>query len=377
MQKSEANEMLIIDGDYPMAHGGMGRDRDLTQTIDRVRAAPFEQDTAGRGHGETLASLPEMRKGKIAVALVKVVGCVKRPVHHHGDHCSDEIAYGAAQGQLAYYRILETKGETRILETRGDFSSHMATWSEATEYDDLPVGMVLGMEGADPILWPEQARQWWDQGLRVASLSHYGVSRYSHGTGTGTDGGLFPETEPLLREMESLGMILDVSHTSDESIRQALDLFSGPVLSSHQNCRAVVPGERQLPDDLLQRIIDRGAVIGSSMDTWMLNRHYQLDWGSGKIPNRRTLFPREAVTLEDYADNIDHVCQMAGNSFHAAIGGDTDGQSGREGAPYEIDTVADYQKVGDVLAKRGYADEDVANVMHRNWQRFFEKWLPA
>ena len=359
-----------------MAHSGMQRDRDLTQPIVQVRAAPLEQDKAGRGHGETLASLPEMRKGKIAVALVKVMGCVKRPVHHHGDYCSDEIAYGAAQGELAYYRILETKGETRILETREDFSSHMATWSEAAEYDDLPVGMVLGMEGADPILWPEQARQWWDQGLRVVSLSHYGVSRYSHGTGTGTAGGLFPETKPLLREMESLGMILDVSHTSDESVRQALDLFSGPVLSSHQNCRAVVPGERQLPDDLLKRIIDRGAVIGSSMDTWMLNRHYQLDWGLAQIPRRRTLFPREAVTLEDYADNIDHVCQLSGDSLHAAIGGDTDGQSGREGAPYEIDTVADYQKVGDVLARRGYADEDVANVMHRNWQRFFEKWLP-
>ena len=105
---------------------------------------------------------------------------------------------------------------------------------------------------------PQQVREWWEQGLRVVSLSHYGVSRYSHGTGTGISGGLLTGARELLREMEALGMVLDVSHTSDESIRQELDAFAGPVLSSHQNCRALVPDERQMPDDLLRRIIERG-----------------------------------------------------------------------------------------------------------------------
>ena len=55
------------------------------------------------------------------------------------------------------------RGEARILRTRGDFSEHMQTWSEATNYEDLPVGMVLGMEGADPILWPEHVHEWWGE----------------------------------------------------------------------------------------------------------------------------------------------------------------------------------------------------------------------
>ena len=368
--------MLIIDGDYPMAVGALDRGRDLTLPIEQVRGAPEMPSRMSWSDDGTMASLPEMRKGEIAVALVKVVACIKRPVHAHGDYRSDEVAYGAAQGQLAYYRILEARGEARILESRDDFQEHMNVWSDAAGYDGLPVGMVLGMEGADAILGPEQARQWWDQGLRVISLSHYGVSRYSHGTGTGISGGLFPETKGLLREMDSLGMVLDVAHTSDESVRQALDLFSGPVLASHLNCRALVPGERQMPDDLLSRIIERGAVVGASMDTWMLLRDYELDWAAPST-KRRSIYPREKVTLEDYADHIDHVCQLAGNSLHAAIGGDTDGQGGREGAPYEIDTVADYQRIGDVLAKRGYAQDAIENVMYRNWQRFFEKWLPA
>ena len=365
--------MLMIDGDYPMAHGGVNLERDLTLPIDEVRAVP-----PGPGSSKswpdaaTMASLPECRRAGMAAALVKVSACIKWPGHPHGEYKTDIHSYAAGQGQLGYYQILEAKGEVRLLKSRGEFSEHMSTWLEATDYDDLPVGMVLGMEGADPISWPEQVHEWYEDGLRVISLSHYGFSRYSHGTGTGTDGGLLDGAEKLLREMESLGMILDVTHTSDESVRQELDIFSGPVLASHQNCRAITPGERQFPDHQLKRIIERGAVIGHSMDTYMIWKT-GVDWEN--LPPGRP-FTKEDVTLDDYADHIDHICQLAGNSLHTAIGGDTDGQGGASGAPMEIDTVADYQKIADVMERRGYKQEDIENFMYRNWQRFFEKWLP-
>ena len=365
--------MLIFDGDYPMADGALRMERDLTQPVQDVRDKPeWKHRQGGWPDAETMATLPEMRKARIAGALVKIGACVLKPGNDHGEYRSGETAYAAAMGQLAYYRILEAKGEARILDNRGDFADHMRTWEAADDHEGLPVGMVLGMEGADAILWPEQVREWWDNGLRVISLSHYGVSTYSHGTGTGTTGGLMPGAKELLTEMDSLGMVLDVSHTSDESIRQSLDLFSGPLLSSHQNCRALVPGERQIPDDLLRTIIDRGAVIGTSMDAWMLFKP-GIDWA---VPKNRDIYSREEITLEDFVDHIDHVCQMAGNSLHASIGGDTDGQQGRVGAPYGIDTVADYQKVGEILTGRGYSEDDVASIMYRNWQRFFERWLP-
>ena len=368
---------IIIDGDYPMAVGAMDWDRDLTRPIEEVRAATGgTARREGWPDSEVMATLPEMRKGGIAAALVKVTVCVKKPGHAHGEYRTADIAYGAANGQLAYYRILEARGEARVLSTSSELASHMSTWKKATEYSSLPVGFIIGMECADAITWPEQVHEWYAKGLRVVSLSHYGVSYYSHGTGTGTDGGLTPAARPLLREMESLGMILDVTHTSDESVRQALDVFSGPVLASHQNCRALVPGERQFPDNQLRRIIERGAVIGTSMDTWMLNRHYELDWANTEATPRRSVFPSEAVTLEDFADHIDHINRLAGNSLHSAIGGDTDGQGGSDGAPHDVDTVADYQKLAGVLARRGYSQEDIANVMYRNWERFFTKWLP-
>jgi membrane dipeptidase len=376
--------MLIFDGDYPMAFGAIDLNRDLTLSIEAVRAAtersPMGEQWPASG---VMASLPEMRRGRIAAALVKIVGRIHRPGNPLWGYRSGEIAYAAAQAHLAYYRILEKRGEARILQTREDLKQHIAAWLEATDvsteldtsYENLPVGMVLGMEGADPILWPEQVHEWWESGVRVVSLAHYGVSTYAHGTGT--PGGLLPAAKPLLREMEALGMILDLTHTSDEAFWQALDLFAGPVLASHQNCRALVPGERQFSDEQIKAILERGAVIGTSMDMWMLYPAGNPDWGATQWPDRRSVFPREAVTLEHVADHIDHVCQLAGNSQHAAIGGDTDGQGGKDGAPYEIDTVADYQKLAGVLERRGYAEEDIANVMYRNWQRFYERWLPA
>ncbi len=269
--------------------------------------------------------------------------------------------------------MLASEGEARVLATSGDFAAHMREWADAEDHSALPVGFIIGMEGADPILWPEQVHEWWERGLRVISLSHYGVSTYSHGTGTGTEGGLFPPAGALLREMDRLGMILDVTHTSDRSVREAIGMFDGPLLASHQNCRAVSPGERQQPDDILLEVIARGGVIGHSMDTWMLYRD-GIDWA--KVPSRRDVFARDEVTLDNMVDHVDHVSQLAGNSLHSAIGGDTDGQGGRDGAPYEIDTVADYQKLSGALDRRGYSQDDIENIMFRNWQRFYEEHLP-
>ena len=377
--------MLMIDGDYPMAHGGVVKERDLTLPIDQVRSEPVlagRPDDFDRTRPGTMASIPEMRRSGMAVALVKISRCIHRGEtesycghagHGHGEVTTDHHAYASGMAQLGYYEILEAMGESRLLKSPSEFKKHMAEWENADSYDGLRVGMVLGMEGADSIVWPTQVHEWFEAGLRVISLSHYGVSRYSHGSGTGTDGGLMPPAPELLREMDKLGMILDVSHTSDESVRQELDIFEGPVLASHQNCRSVTPGERQFPDHQLKRIIERGSVIGHSMDTYMLWTK-EVDWAN--IPPRRP-FPKDEVTLERIVDNIDHVAQLAGNTLHSAIGGDTDGQSGAIGAPKEIDTIYDYLQIADFMERRGYKQEDIENIMWRNWNRFFEANLPG
>jgi membrane dipeptidase len=220
------------------------------------------------------------------------------------------------------------------------------------------------MEGADPIVAPEQARLWWDDGLRMVGLAHYGPSAYAFGTGSA--GPLTAKGRELLRIMDELGMMLDVSHLTDESFNQALDRFQGPVLASHSNCRALVPGDRQFDDAMIRRMIERDGVIGAVMDAWML----QPDWVRGVTTN-------ENLTLGSVADQVDHVCQLAGNSRHAAVGTDLDSGYGIEQTPNDLDTIADVQKIPELLRKRGYGKEDVAAVMHGNWMRLLERGLPT
>jgi membrane dipeptidase len=166
--------------------------------------------------------------------------------------------------------------------------------------------------------------------------------------------------------MERVGMILDVTHLSDQCFDEALDLYGGPVLASHHNCRALVPNQRQLTDDQIKRLIARGAVIGTALDAWMLY--------PGWI--RGTTTPDAAgVKLVSMIDHIDRVCQIAGNARHAALGTDLDGGFGREQSPADLDTIADLQRLPALLRQRGYEEEAIGGIMHGNWIRFFhEAW---
>jgi len=361
--------MLIFDGDYPMAHGGLDLRRDLTLSVMEARATESEHNNI------VYCTLPEMRKSGIATALVKICARIQRtddpPLWGYRDA---NAAYGVAQGQLAYYRMLAQNGESTLITSRHGMMEHIEKWENADDPTGLPVGFVLGMEGADPILWPDQLENWWADGIRVVSLTHYGISAYAHGTGT--VGGLKGDAVSLLRKMEELKVILDTTHLDDQSFWQAIERFHGAIIASHQNCRALVPGQRQFTDKQIHSIIERDGIVGVSMDTWMLYNGYQLDWAKTATVSRREIFPRDAVTLEHVADHIDHICQLAGNANHAAIVGDTDGEGGLEGLPYGVDTVADYQKLAPILSDREYSSEDIDCIMHRNWQHFYETHLP-
>jgi membrane dipeptidase len=173
-----------------------------------------------------------------------------------------------------------------------------------------------------------------------------------------------------LNEFERLGVILDVTHLSDRAFSEVVDAFHGPVFASHQNCRALVPRGRQFTDEQLNALIERDGVIGVACDNWMLSP----DWpaqDSGAAPPART-----AIPISTLADHIDHICQLAGNSHHAAIGSDLDGGFGAEQAPHGLDSIADLQKLDAILSDRGYSPDDVARILGGNWIRFFEQHLP-
>ena len=203
---------------------------------------------------------------------------------------------------------MERRGIIRQIHTVADLDACIAAWSHPAA--DTPIGLVLAMESADPILDPDCVSEWRDLGLRMVSLSHYGISSYCHGTGT--EGGLLDRGKPLLDALKAAGIIVDLTHTTDRAFWEILDYYDGPIAASHHNCRALTPGQRQLTDEMIEAIVARDGVIGSAFDVWMLDPQWQRD-----IPGYEQ---STQATLETVVDNIDRVCQLAGNANHAGIG---------------------------------------------------------
>jgi membrane dipeptidase len=299
-----------------------------------------------------------MRKGRVALCFATLLARSTGERQQHIDYNAPSQAYGIAQGQLAYYRALEQQGFICVITNRAELDHHIAQWetydAKPSPDDTPPLGFVISMESADPILRPEQLRGWWESGLRIIGPAHYGNGRYVGGTST--ESGFNEMGLRLLDGMQSLGFILDMTHLTDKAFWEALDRFSGPLLASHNNCRALVPHQRQFDDAQLKAIIERNGVIGVAFDDWML----YLGWIRGE--SSPTL-----VSLSDIANHVDHICQLAGSSHHVGIGSDLDGGFGREQSPHDLDTIADIQRLIPILEARGYSADDIQNIMYRNW----------
>lgn len=353
------NSVIIFDSHLDLAMNALLWNRDLRQDVTAIRQGEEGMTQKGRARGTV--ALPEMRTGRVAVCCATLIARISHPGNPRTGYNSPEIACAVAQGQLAYYRLLEELGEVCLIADGMALETHAAEWEERPE-SAPPLGFILAMEGADPILSPEQVPWWWAQGLRVVSLSHYGISIYAHGTDT--EGGLTAFGAPLPAAMQDVGMILDLTHLSDGSFWQALETFGGSVMASHNNCRALVPGVRQFSDEQISALVQRGGVMGVALDSWMLYP----DWVKGQTSP-------EVVGLDAVVDHIDHICQLAGNSEYAAIGTDLDGGYGTEQCPHGLDTIADLQKIPDLLRGRGYNEADVRAIMFGNWLRLFrEAW---
>jgi membrane dipeptidase len=358
---------LIIDSHLDLSWNALSWNRDLTQSITDVRKSEaLMADDDARGHATV--TLPELRRGGVAVCCGTLLARAKphvRPTRKIDlDVATQEIACAIARGQLSYYRLLAERNEISFITNRLELQAHFGRWQErGSQNNRLPVGLILAMEGGDPIVSPAQAEQWWADGLRTVGLAHYGKSHYA--VGTGDNGPLTLKGKELLKEFGRLGMILDATHSSDISFYQAMDLFPGPVMASHNNCRALVPGDRQFADEQIKLLIQREAVIGVAFDAWMLQANFVIGQTKGST-----------VPLTAVADHIDHICQLAGNANHVAFGTDLDGGFGTEQSPNGLETIADLQNFESILTARGYSALDIDRIFHGNWLRFFLRFLP-
>ena len=297
-----------------------------------------------------------MRRASIGLCVAtQIARCTvgKEVLPQFPGFASPEIAWAVTQGQLAWYRAMEEAGEMRPVRNREELDAHLAAWEVGGEAE--PIGYVLSLEGADSLIDIDYLHRAHAYGLRALGPTHYGPGRYA--AGTAAEGSFTPAGRALLKEMAALNIICDIP--SPTRHRGALKPRR-PLWASHSNCRALVPGQRQLATTV-RAPIGRGAVIGAVCDAWRLSPGWE----------RGVTAPREAGgSLQSVADHIDYICQMAGNADHAGIGSDLDGGFGTEQGPVDVDTIADLGRLSGILATRGYTSVDVEKIMGGNWIRF-------
>lgn len=345
--------MLIVDGHLDLAMNALDWNRDLTQNVDTIRKSEYHMTEKGRA--ANTVSFPELKKGRVMLSFATLLARIAHETNNFIGNSTQGICHAKARGQLSYYELYQRLGHLRILTDWPAVEEHVAQWEQAKAGEEPPHGIVITMEGADPITSPDELPFWWEKGLRLLGLAHYGVSTYAHGTGT--EGGLIGEAPALLDAMQEVGMILDLTHLADKSFWECLERFDGPVHASHCNCRSLVPDQRQLSDEQIQAVIERNGVIGVAFDLWMLQPGW-VHW---------IAFNEKEKGLDAIVDHIDHICQIAGNADHAAIGSDLDGGFGIEQTPLGLNTIVDLQKIPPLLKERGYSEEDIAKIMHGNW----------
>ncbi len=339
--------------------------RDLSRPVAEIREREISLGLKDKpDRGKNTVSLADMRRGQVGICVATMIARSypgKSMLPSLPGFASPEIAWAMTQAQLSWYRTMEEAGQmAQIVDTAG-LRKYADMWKSSPN-ENLPVAYILSLEGADSILTPKHLERAYAAGLRAIGPVHYGPGRYGHGTHS--VGGLTQIGLELLAEMRQLGIILDVTHLSDESFWEALELWDGPVWASHNNCRALVPDQRQFSDEQLKELIRRGAVIGAAFDAWMLVP----GWERGK-----TTPATSGVSMKHVIDHVDHICQLAGNANHTAIGTDLDGGFGREQSPGDLDTIADLQRLPAMFAERGYDPRDVEKVMHGNWIAFLER----
>jgi membrane dipeptidase len=354
------NPPFIVDVHLDLALNAIEWNRDLRLPLDTLRRSEAHlQDKPGRGRGTV--TLPEMRRARaglcVATQLARLEHDAYSPIFGWR---SAPQAWAMTQAQLAWYRAMEEAGEMVQIRDLAALDAHLATWMSAddTTAAALPVGYILSLEGADSLITIQHLERAYDYGLRAIGPAHYGPGVYAQGTDS--VGGFPPGGLDLLREIDRLGMILDVTHLSDDCFWQALDVFAGPVWASHHNARALTPHQRQLSDDMFRALVDRGAVVGLALDAWMMIP----GWERGKTTPQSS-----GLRLEKLVDHLDHFCQVAGNARHVGLGTDLDGCFGTEQTPQDLDSIAGLQQLPAMLAARGYTETDIAGVMHGNFLR--------
>jgi len=256
----------------------------------------------------------------------------------------ESTADGAARTQLEQIDIA-----LQVIAKYPDVFELARTASEVERiYGEGKIASLLGMEGGHAIENSLGAlRAYYDLGVRYMTLTHNGDLDWadSH-SGSHPHGGLTAFGREVVREMNRMGMLVDLSHTSPETMNAALDVAEAPVIWSHAGANGVFAHTRNVPDQVLRRLPENGGVV-------MV------------VFNPPFLTGREVATVADVADHVEHVATLAGVD-HVGLGSDFDGI---DQVPQGLEDVSMYPALFAELARRGWSEPDLRKLAGENIMR--------
>jgi membrane dipeptidase len=360
---------LIVDAHEDIAYNMLSFGRDYTRSAAETRRIEMGTGSQAPVHtGQSLLGWPEYQRGRVGVVFSTLFATPVRRRTGTWDtqsYADYEQAHRIYCNQLDTYHALSERAsdQFKFISNRSDLEAVLADWN-LSNTGNHPIGLVPLMEGAEGVRNPSELDEWWEAGLHMIGPAWAGT-RFCGGTRD--PGPLTEDGRALLGAMAEIGFTLDLSHMDVLSAQQSLDLYDGPVIASHANAAALLPGydgNRLLPDDIIRGLIGRDGIIGVVPFCAFLKTGWRKADG------------RADISLETLVAHVDYICQMAGDARHVGLGSDFDGGFGLESVPAGIDTIADLQKIAPILEGKGYNHEEVAAVLGENWLRHLRLNLP-
>ena len=361
---------LIVDAHQDLAWNILSFGRDYLRSAHETRR--IEKGSQAVEHnGDTLLGWPDYQQGRVILIFATLFSTPARWAYDWETYFYKEPKEARKQyrQQLDIYHRLtdENPDKFRFVSTASGLDEVLASQQKAdSNGQSYPIGILPLMEGADCILDFGELEEWWERGLRLIGPAWAG-NRFCGGTKE--PGPLTPDGRKLLAAMADFGFTLDLSHMDEPAVLEALDIYPGHLVATHANCAALLPeydSNRLLSNRVINGILERDGMIG----VVPYNTFLKDGWLVGKSN-------REEVSIERVVDQIDHICQLAGDARHVGIGSDFDGGFGLQSTPTEIDTIADLQKLVPLLLSRGYSEEDVAAILGGNWVDQLRRSLPV
>ncbi len=251
------------------------------------------------------------------------------------------------------------------------------------------ISLPLGMENGSPVMEDIKNVEYWHQrGIRYITLTHSKDNQICDSSydDTRTWNGLSPFGREVVKEMNRVGIMVDISHVSDSTFYQVIEMTDVPVIASHSSCRKFTPGfERNMNDDMLKKLAENGGVIQINFGSSFLDGSIQgyrdkkrtelrnlleekgLSYGDEGADAVIEQFQKDNPTLysdvEMVANHIEHVVEIAGID-HVGLGSDFDGVG--DSLPTGLKDVSMYPNLIVELLRRGYSEEDIAKVCYKN-----------